>query len=174
MQNMKIYYLELNVFGISKQVIKWQTAEIIARDNFFFEELLKPENELVTRFMSINSLPSSLPLMEAQLPRIIIMYFTTCSFCPHYTEISHHASVWCNFGCSPNGKNVHGQRQLKNHIEHITCSSDSVINVLFYFSQTQSWICIIHIWKTSDFISVNSQQQLQSGKFTTAKSLRKI
>lgn len=54
-------------------------------------ELQKPENELVTDPCSwILSLFLVLQPYTSQNYHVLLL-------CPHYTEISHHASVWCNF-----------------------------------------------------------------------------
>lgn len=55
-----------------------------------------------------------LPLTEPNFPELSCT-LQHAPFCPHYTEISHHASVWCNSNIKEDERtnDVHGQRQLK-------------------------------------------------------------
>lgn len=128
----------------------------------------------------LSSFPSLPSLMEAAwTSQNYHLFYKPCFFVlikqkfhimPQYGAILDFlsfASTWRNI----DGKIFMVGGQLTNHIEHITCSSDPVVNALFWP------VMDFRIWSDSscNYSPVEtSQQQLQSGKFTTAKkSLRK-
>ena len=155
--NSRLYLAEISLMIVLLlMLILWLIQHVELLQLMVPMQVLKMVWDLIFLYIAQNSLQHASPFV------LIIQKF---HIMPQYGAILD-STVFRHRGRgTKNDGNVHGQRQLTNHI---TCSSDSLVNAFFQHTQSRTCQHVLSL-QFSSFNSEQSQQQLQSGKFTTAK-----